>query len=464
MMYKVPVMDAFILKNTPSGNFIKKQCDSDENKLKDWLNNSAATDFKSRMLYELKEPMHVAWYMLNFNKCPSLMDAFYRQEVVGGKHSENTTFELLNLRVLDIYMPILLLNHEDWRLKLECMSETVLSMDDAIEYLARRTKDEPDLSLRYWMASEAILLLRSVTQKSTSYLFNAATSESNETFVEYLQKEMPRLESGFKRRNHLVILLSTLIASALSMRQAYKGINDQVAFDYLFNNMKNVLNADEQQPEWAENHLKAAIDKYRCIHEQLLGMPVKNPGLLFGIPCDAVEQPDIMTYQYGFVTEKSQTNAIERAFDVNAFKVGELFQPGLRDNYISSYAYRTESTHWTYALEKLEAPQRKDNLVKITHLMNHEESPELAKDVCKKLFESTNFGTSKFAIALYQRCIQSFPELRDDLYLIAGRYPRNNASLLPCLKELGAPSDAIVGQLTPELRKLKLEADMGLDL
>lgn len=463
-MYKVPVMDAFILKNTPSGNFIKKQCDGDENKLKDWLNNSEASDFKSRMLYELREPIHVAWYMLNFYKCPTLMDAFYCQEVSEGKYSERNTIELLNLRVLDIYLPILLLNHDDWRLKLECMSETVLSMDDAINYLARRAKDEPDLSLRYWMAREAILLLQSITQKSTSYLFNSATSESTEGYVDYLHKEMPKLESGFKRRNHLVILLSTLIASALSLRQAYSGNRDQSAFDHLFYNMKTVLHADEQQPDWEEYHLKSAIDKYRCIHEHLLGMPVKNPGLLFGIPCDAVEKPDIMTYQYGFVTEKSQTNAIERAFDVNAFKVGELFQPGLRDNYISSYAYRTESTHWAYALEKLEAPQRKDNLVKITHLMNHEESPDIAKEVCKKLFESTNFGTSKFAIPLYQRCIQSFPELRDDLYLIATRYPRNNASLLPCLKELGAPSDAIVGQLTPELRKLKLETDMGLDL
>jgi len=97
-------------------------------------------------------------------------------------------------------------------------------------------------------------------------------------------------------------------------------------------------------------------------------------------------------------------------------------------------------------------------------LLNQEESPDLAVSLCKKLFLSTNFSTSEYAIPLYQRCVRSFPNLLDDLYVIASDYPRQNGQLMAFLKTLGSPSPEVMGQLSPELKKMKLQMDIGMDI
>jgi hypothetical protein len=463
-MHKLPVMASFAVGRFLSSDFIQRELKANEEEFKNWLNNLSTPNKRSDLFRELKEPVHVAWYLLNAKTSQELKDAFYCKGDRKYNLDDASIFDLINFRVLDTFIPLLMLHQNNPRQMLEQLNQTASALDDAIESLRRRTIQQPDFVLNHQVSEQIILLLRSITQSESSDLLLSAITPNNPDFVSFVHALLPRVESGFNRRNNLVILLSTLVASALALRLVYTGDESQESFDHLTDNFLSLLNAFNVQPEGIQQDLRDAVNKYRCIQESLLNRPISNPKLIFGSVWNDENVNYRMNYHFGFSVEPFGTYHIERAFDVSAYQIADLFQEGVSENYIANYAYRTESKHWAYAIEALKEDQSKKNLQKLVHLQHHTESPELAKEACRKLFSSTNFGTSDQAESLYLRCTKDFPELLDDLYLIGANYPRPNTRVIKCLRNIGPPSDAILSKLPIEFRKLKLEIDMGMDI
>lgn len=463
-MHKLPVMTSFAVGRFLFNDFIKREFKANEEDFKNWLNNRSTASKRNDLFRELKEPVHVAWYLLNANTSQELKDAFYCKGDRNYNLDDVSTFDLISFRVLDTYIPLLMLNQDNPRQMLEQLNKTVSELDDAIESLGRRTTQQPDFVLNHQVSTQIILLLRSITQSQPSDLLLNAITPENHDFVSFVHRLLPKVESGFKRRNNLVILLSTLVASALALRLFHAGDERQESFDYMTDNFMSLLNAYEVQSDSTQQDLRNAIDKYRCIQESLLKRPLSNPKVIFGSIWPEDSEDSRMIYHFGFAVEPFGTYHIERAFDVSAYQIADLFQQGVSENYIANYAYRTESKHWAYAIDALNKEQSKKDLQKLIHLQHHTESPELAKEMCRKFFTSTNFGTSEHAETLYLRCTKDLPGLLDDLYLIGADYPRPNTRVLKCLKNIGPPSDAILSKLPIEFRKLKLEIDMGMDL
>ena len=381
--------------------------------------------------------------------------------------STSSKIKILNLRVLDTYLPLLLLNQDDWRDRINKLMVNIEAFDGVISHLEKALRDEPDLELQYRLSIESIKLIQSISGERSSPLLSNATGGSSSQFIQYIHDLIPRVESGFKRRNDLVILIATLLSSAVILKQAANNQPCDEALSNLMQNTEALINFHENQPEWVIKHLHDGIYKYQCIYQKLMGKEINNYSLLFGLEPASADSHDLMHYQYGFANEKIGTMNVERAFDISAFKSGQVFQAGLNETYVAKFAYRTERKHWQEALDKIisaKGPMSQKDLKKITYLLNHDESPDLAVALCKKLFMATNFSTSEYAIPLYQRCIRSFPHLLDDLYVMASDYPRQNGQLINFLKTLGSPSPAIMGQLSPELKKMKLQMDIGMDI
>jgi len=352
-VYRIPVIQYFINGKSGLSDFIGKQQSPNEELLLNWVNDPKNSSKILNLFTTFKEPLHVAWYLLNVNPCRELTEAFNGQS--GKTLGVNTLgkIEVFNLRVLDTYLPLLLLNQDDWRDRINKLKTNIEAFDGVIRHLEKALRSEPALELQCRLSIESIKLIQSISGERLSPLLINATGSSSSQFIQYIHDLIPRVESGFKRRNDLVILIATLLSSAVTLKQAVNNQPCDEALNNLMQNTEALINFHENQPEWVIKHLHDAIYKYQCIYQKLMDEEIKNYSLLFGLEPPSAESHDLMHYQYGFANEKIGTLNVERAFDINAFKSAEIFQAGLNETYVAKFAYRTERKHWQEALDKL---------------------------------------------------------------------------------------------------------------
>ncbi len=441
------------------------------------LNNENEKSRQFKIYSELTESTHIAWYFLNVKPSEEFAHVIYNGEAQSSGQATGKSFPFFCYSsIIQHDLPIQLLGRPDWKNK---VNNLVSIMDECMGPFSRNlsliTNRDKEFRVRYKFVALAVACMASLNKESGAKL---RALDGFDDVIQWVELDIANcseqqftdsLDHAFfeiKSIPQSSIIKSTLIFNYMltthAIKMAYKGIDLEDYRDNICGKMINYIKSLDGYSQNINAYIDYLFDKSLCINQALNFKPIKNIEVVFGIESIGIGDNVHGKIESGFLQGAKKTSEIERMFGVSAYSLDNIFVQGITSEHACNHAPQARPIHWEKAAQRLLISNKKEDLEKISYLLNEKDAPDAARIVCKRMLTETNYGTSSLARPLLKRCIKSIDGLIDELYLAVNESSRNNNGYITTLTDLGPPSDRVIAQLKPELKRLKIGLDFGL--